>query len=202
MYTVKFEIAGPMAMFTNPDSGSTPCSYPVPTWAAVKGMFEAVARIKQAYIYPTHIEICRPIRFERYVTNYGGPLRKSDQISGNNNLQLAATVLVDVCYRAYGIVEKSPLDDGQTNYAHALQEMFLRRLNKGTLFYTPSLGWKEFVPDYFGPPRAETQTDPTVNLTLPTLLKSPFDAPVSGRWRPIYLVNVQVQNGVLYFDGR
>ena len=70
MYNVSFEISGPMAMFARPDSGSTPISYPVPTWSAIKGMFEAVAMMRNedgktmAYIHPTHVEICRPVRFE------------------------------------------------------------------------------------------------------------------------------------------
>src|SRR5438034_9808927 len=101
-YSVSFEIAGPAAMFARPDTGSTPISYPVPTYSAAKGMFEAVARTRGAYIRPTRAEICSPVRYARYVTNYGGPLRKPDQIAGNNNYQLAATVLVDVCYRIYG----------------------------------------------------------------------------------------------------
>lgn len=43
-YEVEFEIAGPAAMFARPDTGSTPISYPVPTWSACKAMFESVAR--------------------------------------------------------------------------------------------------------------------------------------------------------------
>lgn len=42
-YTVQMEVAGPAAMFARPDTGATPTSYPVPTWSAAKGMFEAVA---------------------------------------------------------------------------------------------------------------------------------------------------------------
>jgi CRISPR-associated Cas5-like protein len=38
--TIAFEIAGPAAMFARPDTGSTPTSYPVPTFSAAIGMFE------------------------------------------------------------------------------------------------------------------------------------------------------------------
>lgn len=200
MYIVSFEVSGPMAMFTRPDSGSTPVSYPVPTWSAAKGMFESVARMEHAYIHPTHVEICRPIHFERYTTNYGGPLRKNDQLRKNNNLQLIATVLVNVCYRVFGDVRQLGSAGNSVNYAHALQDRFMRRLKHGRSYYTPTLGWKEFVPEYFGPLRDETLRDRSVNLELPSLLHSVFDEPVNGRVKPTFRQNVHVREGVLYFD--
>ncbi len=36
--TIALEVAGPAAMFTRPDTGATPISYPVPTYSAAKGM--------------------------------------------------------------------------------------------------------------------------------------------------------------------
>ena len=85
-YEVAFEIAGPAAMFTRPDTGSTPISYPMPTFSAAKGMFDAVLWRPHVYVQPTRVEICRPVRYERYVTNYGGPLRKGKDISGKKQL--------------------------------------------------------------------------------------------------------------------
>jgi CRISPR-associated protein Cas5d len=85
---IALEVAGPAAMFTRPDTGATPISYPVPTYSAAKGMFEAVLRQTNIYIRPTRVEICKPIRYERYTTNYGGPLRHPDHIRGNNNHHL------------------------------------------------------------------------------------------------------------------
>lgn len=204
MYPVSFEIAGPNAMFTDPASGSTPCSYPAPTWAALKGIFETVAYDSGAYLRPTHVEICCPVRFERFTTNYGGPLRKGEQIKNDNNLQLVATILVDVCYRVYGIAEALDTASDGINHTHKLQEMFCRRLTKGLLRgrHTPALGWKEFIPTYFGPLREESQADTSVNFMLPSMLKSPFDSPVRGRFGPIYLTDVQVENGVLYYDSK
>jgi CRISPR-associated protein Cas5d len=43
IYPVSIEVAGPLAMFTRPDTGGTPTSYPVPTLSACKGIFEAIA---------------------------------------------------------------------------------------------------------------------------------------------------------------
>jgi CRISPR-associated protein Cas5d len=86
-YTVCFEVAGPLAIFTRPDTGATPTSYPVPTWSAAKGLFESIAFFADgaAWICPTRTEVCRrvgetggQVRFQRYTTNYGGPERKAN----------------------------------------------------------------------------------------------------------------------------
>src|SRR5438105_557868 len=85
-YPVAFEVAGPLAMFARPDTGGTPTSYPVPTWSAAKGLFESIAYFADAsaWLSPTKVEVCRRVgepggrmRFQRYTTNYGGPLRKT-----------------------------------------------------------------------------------------------------------------------------
>lgn len=199
-YFVQFEIAGPAAMFTRPDTGATPISYPLPTFSAAKGMFEAVARYKSAYIRPTKVEICKPIRFEKYVTNYGGPLRKTKQLTGGDSYQLPGTILVDVCFRLYGVVEELAPAPNCNNHLHALQEMFLRRLKKGQFFYTPVLGWKEFVPSYFGPFReGETFVQNEINQIIPSFLHTVFDRPAEGTYKPVFRQNVEIREGVLQY---
>ena len=79
-YAVGMEIAGPAAMFTRPDTGGSFVSYPAPTYSSAKGIFESVARLKSAYIRPTEVDLCRPIQYHRYATNYRGPLRKGNQL--------------------------------------------------------------------------------------------------------------------------
>ena len=154
-YTVQFEIAGHAAMFTRPDTGATPISFPAPTYSAAKGMFESIARVKSAYIKPTRVEVCAPICYHRYTTNYGGPSRKSSQLSNSSSYQLFATVLSDVCYRVYGVVTElsAPPSDRviTTNHLHLLQDKFDKRLRNGRWYHVPCLGWKEFTPLYLGP---------------------------------------------------
>jgi len=201
-YEVALEIAGPLALFNRPDSGSTPVSYPVPTWSACKAFFESVVRMKGVYVSPTRVAICTPIRFEHYVTNYGGPLRKSSQIKNDDNYQLKAIVLVDVCYKVWGTVYQfEPHPDG-INTAHALQATFARRLKRGKTLHTPCLGWKEFVPTYFGPLREETAAEPSVNLIIPSLLHSVFDKPKMGERAPYFHQNVEVRDGILNYPER
>ncbi len=43
-YPVQLEISGPTALWTRPDTGSSPVSYVAPTFSAVKGIFESVLR--------------------------------------------------------------------------------------------------------------------------------------------------------------
>jgi CRISPR-associated protein Cas5d len=196
-YEVKMEIAGPAAMWTRPDSGSAAISAPAPSFSAAKGMFEAIARMKSAYIRPTRAEICKPIQFDRYVTNYGGPLRKANQVRGGDSYQLPVVILVDVCYRLYGVVEEATRSPNGTNHLHALQEMFLRRLAKGQWYRCPCLGWKEFVPSYVGPFRPQTAVETSVDLVIPSMLHAVFDQPVNGKVSPVFCQNVAIRQGVL-----
>jgi CRISPR-associated protein Cas5d len=198
-YRVSLEMEGPAAMFTRPDSGASPISYPIPTYSAAKGIFEAVARLKSAYIKPTKVEICKPIRFEKYTTNYGGPLRKPDQIKKKAAYQLPATILVDVCFKLYGVVEEMTLAPDRNNHLHALQEIFIRRLKRGQSYYTPVLGWKEFIPSYFGPIREKNLVQKNINQIIPSLLHSVFDEPVSGTYKPEFRQNVKIREGVFEY---
>jgi len=198
-YPVQLEIAGPAAMFTRPDTGGAFTSYPAPTYSASKGIFESIARLKSAYIRPTCVEICRPIQFHRYATNYRGPLRKGNQLQKDASYQLVAVILIDVCYRLYGVVEDAAPRPAPTNHLHGLQEMFLRRVSKGQCFCVPALGWKEFTPSYWGPFRDNTQVETDVELEIPSMLHSVFDKPISGTWGPQYVQNVRIERGVLTY---
>lgn len=218
-YEIEFEIAGPMAMFARPDTGSTPVSYPVPTWSACKAMFESVARgvlhdkrepghraEPESFFCPTEVQIWRPVRFEKYVTNYRGPLRKSKDTKEGNSYRLAATVLVDVCYRVKGHCLDIPdAPKSGLNGAHALQEMFIRRIRQGRSKYAPSLGWKEFLPSYFGAPRSHADDDPDaprlqrhIDLLLPGFLLSMWDAPTNGQYAPLFR-ELSISGGRLCF---
>jgi CRISPR-associated protein Cas5d len=165
-YNVSLEVAGPLAMFARPDTGGTPTSYPAPTWSAAKGIFESIAFLSDGagWICPTMVEVCRAVgepggrvRFQRYTTNYGGPLRESALrstgiVSGGSGMQFFATVLNNVCYRLHGTV-LGPHRSAHNNARHYLQDLFERRLRQGRCFRTPCLGWSEFTCAYWGPLR-------------------------------------------------
>src|SRR4030065_1795170 len=107
-YEIKIEISGRAAMWTRPDTGDCPVSYPAPTYSAVKGIFESMLWGPAVQIIPTKVEICAPVQYHNYQTNYGGPLRKSRVITEGGGFQLLATVVIDVCYRLYAVGSPLP----------------------------------------------------------------------------------------------
>jgi CRISPR-associated protein Cas5d len=198
-YPVEIEISGPTAMWTRPDTGSSPVSYVAPTFSAAKGIFESILRWKSVDIRPIRVEICRPVQFHRYTTNYGGPLRASDAIAKGTSFQFYAVVLVNVCYRIYAEATFAGHHVSTTSPPHAYQDAFNRALERGHWFYTPCLGWKEFAPDYVGPFRTTTQICTSENHTLPTMLRMVFDKPQDGAERPMFSRNLRVDRGVLLY---
>jgi CRISPR-associated protein Cas5d len=204
IYPVAFEVAGAAAMFTRPDTGSSPVSYPVPTRTALKGMFESVCFAEGAYFEPQKVEICTPIVYHKYTTNYQGPLKKT----GTTNFQIFATVLENVCYKVYGRINVSTwpspaapsarLSRG-VNRQHALQEMFMRRLRVGSFYSTPFLGWKEFTPSYFGILRDSTSADVSIDVEIPLFLDTMYDRPTYGVIAPTYREDISIKKGVFYY---
>ncbi|MDR0552055.1 MAG: hypothetical protein LBG72_08590, partial [Spirochaetaceae bacterium] len=121
-----------------------------------------------AEVCPTKIEICSPLQYHSYYTNYGGPLRKSESIKEGDSFQLIATVLIDVCYRFYaevvpcrkgkGLTPKTnDWDKRTTAPEHAYAEIFNRRVKRGQYYSPLFLGWKEFTVSYFGAFRETTK---------------------------------------------
>lgn len=212
VYEIKMEIAGQTAMWTRPDTGDCPVSYPVPTYSAVKGVFESILWGPAIQIVPTKVEICAPIQYHNYQTNYGGPLRKSSVMATGGGFQLLATVLIDVCYRLYAKVASVACetktriiggavswDRKTTSPGHAYQDIFARRLDRGQCFCIPFLGWKEFGPSYFGPFRQSTRIVTDFNTTIPSMLHEVFsDGYASEPWFS-FDQNVSIKNGVLEF---
>jgi CRISPR-associated protein Cas5d len=211
-YEVQIEIAGNTAMWTRPDTGDCPVSYPAPTYSAVKGIFESILWGPAVQVLPIKVEICAPLQYHNYQTNYGGPLRKSGVVSSGGGFQMLATVLIDVLYRFYAEVQpvaktskrkipkKAMLWDGKTTSpGHAYQDIFNRRLKRGQCFSMPCLGWKEFAPDYFGPFREKTVVQADINTVLSSMLREVFSKGYASEVSFSYDQNVAIKNGVLEF---
>lgn len=213
-YPIQMEIAGSTAIWTRPDTGDSPVSYPAPTYAAVKGIFESILWGPAVEIIPTRVDICAPIRYHGYATNYSGPLRDPKNIKSGGQYQLYATVLTDVCYRLYAVVrpyrDKTVLpeaalawDRRTTAPGHAYQEMFQRRLNKGQAWRNVCLGWSEFTPSYFGPFREKTQICKEIDgIVIPSMLRQTFSEGYRSPFSPVYDTNLTICKGVLYYLNR
>lgn len=207
-YQVTLEIAGATAMWTRPDTGDCPVSYPAPTYSAVKGIFESVLWGPAVEIVPFKVEVCKPLHFHSYATNYNGPLRKSGT---DGAYQFLATVLTDVCYRMYAhvypaknkekLVAKAKGWDCKTSSpGHAYAAIFERRLKRGQWFVMPCLGWKEFTPSYVGPFREETKIQENVNTVLPSMLRQVFGRDSKNPLKFTYDQNVKIERGVLHYN--
>ena len=68
-YEIAMEVAGNTAMWTRPDSGDSPCSYPAPTYSAVRGLFESVLWGPAVWVIPKKVELCTAPQYHSYVTN-------------------------------------------------------------------------------------------------------------------------------------
>ena len=211
-YGIALEISGNTAMWTRPDTGDCPVSYPAPTYSAAKGIFESILWGPAVQIMPTKVEICTPIQYHNYQTNYGGPLRKSRVIAGGGGFQLLATVLIDVCYRLYA--EVSPIhktakdrlpdkarqwDEKTTSPGHAYRDIFKRRLKRGQCFTLPFLGWKEFGPSYFGPLREITKVQCDINMVIPSMLREVFSEGYASKCAFTYEQDVKITAGAMEF---
>lgn len=211
-YELQMEIAGNTAMWTRPDTGDCPVSYPAPTYSAVKGIFESLLWGPAVEIVPTRVEICAPIQYHNYQTNYGGPLRKSTVIASGGGFQLLATVLVDVCYRLFAQV--SPVSKATKEYipdkarqwdrktsspGHAYRAIFDRRLRRGQCFTIPFLGWKEFGPSYFGPFREATKVQSNINTVISSMLREVFSEGYATKSAFSYDQDVKIVGGIMEF---
>lgn len=214
IYPICMEIAGNTAMWTRPDCGDSPCSYPAPTYSAVKGMFESVLWGPAVIVIPRKVEICAPVLYHSYATNYGGPLRSQTSIKHGNNYQMFATVLLDVCYRLYADVVLNPQkealpesarlwDRKTTSPGHAYQEIFNRRLKRGQSYATLALGWSEFTPSYVGPFREETHVCETLpDIYIPSMLRGIFNDGYHSEYKAVYDTEICIHKGVLIYPKR
>jgi len=210
-YEICLEIAGPTAIWTRPDTGDSPGTYPVPTRSAAKGIFEAILWNPAVEIVPSQVEICAPLVYHHYATNYGGPLRKSGQMKDGNNYQLFATVLVNVRYRLFAELRQASHSDFPPRIrqwlertrspCHAFRDIFERRLKRGQCHYVPSLGWREFVPSFVGEAQiTPIQTD--INLSLSSMPDQVFSKPAYGEHALTYAQGLRIEAGVLRFGDR
>lgn len=213
-YPIMMEISGDTAIWTRPDSGDSPCSYPAPTYSAVRGLFESVLWGADVLVIPRIVELCSIPQYHSYATNYGGPLRKSDAVKKGNYYQQFATVLTDVCYRLYAEAIPNPdkaampesaraWDKRTTSPGHAYQDIFNRRLMRGQSYATLSLGWSEFTASYFGAFRQTTRVCTELpDILIPSMLRGVFQDRYNSEYQAVYDTDVIIHKGVLEYPKR
>lgn len=207
-YEIRLEISGRTALWTRPD-GMLPVSYPAPTFQACKGIFESICYLDSVEVIPTACEICAPLSYRKYVTNYAGPSRERRDFERGSPFQHIAVVLENVCYRLYARLETRPLhkrNPRSANYvencAHFYKVRFDARVECGQCFDIPYLGWQEFLPTYFGKGRPGTERCLSVDEMIPSFFHSFAWSGRGSRYddtRPIYRYNVRINEGKLLY---
>ncbi len=207
-YEIKLEISGRTALWTRPD-GMLPVSYPAPTSQACKGIFESICYLESVEVIPTCCEICAPLSYRRYVTNYAGPSREPRDFKRGSPFQHIAVVLENVCYRLHARVETRPPDKRNQrsakyteNCAHFYKLRFDARVERGQCFDMPFLGWQEFLPDYFGRFRPGTERCTSANETIPSLFHGFTWSGLGSRYddtKRIFRYNVRIKDGRLLY---
>lgn len=213
-YPIEMEIAGNTAMWTRPDTGDCPVSYQAPTYSAVKSIFESILWGPDIEIIPTRVELCSPVQYHSYCTNYGGPLRSSKALNNGNSYQMYATVLIDVCYKLYANVvpnhKKNNLPEKAINWdkkttspGHAYKCIFERRLSRGQYYAVPVLGWREFTPSYVGSLRDNTSVLSDIpEIIIPSMLRQVFSRGYNSPVSYVYDNDITITNGVLVYPKR
>ena len=210
-YPIWLAIDGRTAHFANPETGDVSYSYSAPTYSALVGVCKSIACHDDAEIFIDGIEICRPVIRHRITSNYYGPLRNTARIAVKAAEQVRLVVLADVCYRVYGHIDRylAPTECRSEasrkhmglarNAAHAFQDVFLRRVERGQCFRHPYLGQREMVADYFGPFRPQTKVQRDVNELIPSMLVTAHSNFRFGKFQPTFRQNVEIVEGQLRY---
>ncbi len=196
-YRIEIEVAGNKALWTDPCSTTgAPISYVAPTYSAVKGIFESVFFSSWTEVIPEQCIICNPISFIQYNINSPYLNYRKDEYS---SYQMKMQILTDVRYVLTARLLHIPNTNNKTtNGAHAYHYRFNKMIKRGQNFREPCLGLKEFSVDYIGKVR-EDCTASKINLTIPSMLKTPFRDGRNSKPNPYFYQNVKIINGVLKY---
>lgn len=205
-YPFEFEIAGPLAIFNQPEASPFYLSYPAPTISCVEAWIKNTAYLDGALPVIQTVKICRPTKYYRYnFENTGTGRYKPNVTNGDADIHLAIC-LEDVRFQVAGYFENSRIfrkDRITTNPAHCYQRMFKRNLRRGRCRQSPHLGWKEFQASYFGPVLPDTKPE-NINTFLVDMIARPFGAFSSkspGANNPPRRIKLlQITNGTINYE--
>ena len=125
-------------------------------------------------------------------------IRKGDTVKADKPCQLHETVLENPCFQIFGLAEShgnSHPKFNNINSPHSFQEQFYKRLVRGQSFTTTALGRKEFLADYVGLLRPDTQIMTQYSSTLPSMLYRCFSE--TGKINFESRQNVEIVQGVI-----
>ena len=196
--SISFYLSGRFALFSDPITrvGGEKFSYPVPTYQALKGIFESVYWKPTFIWYPDAIRVMNPIETQSKGIR---PIRYND---GTNDLSIY-TYLVDVCYQVRGHFEwnlnrPDQAADRNENKHYFIAKRMLERGGRRDIF----LGIREcqgyVEPCEFGEGKGAYDDSPALPLGLMLHGITYADEDGSGMmserlWRPV------MERGIIQF---
>jgi CRISPR-associated protein Cas5d len=201
---IVIEIAGELAMFTDPTQKIERFSYPCITPSAARAVLEAVYWKPQMAYDIKRIQINNPIRYMDIMTNEVSRVANASDaktgkglIVSENRMQRKNTFLRDVSYSIWADVVLLQ-DNEQYNGLIKHTEMLRKRLIKGKHFRQPYLGLQEcFAHVQLAGPVPPEPAD--VNL-IQTMLLDIANNKEGHRVRPIFFP-ARIESGVLEVQG-
>lgn len=194
-YPIALEVTGELGMFADPYSGSEAISYPFPPPSACIGMIESIVYKPEVEVSIVAIAVCNSPYWQNYAYNSTtSPLRISDNEKLAGTMQVRESVLLAPSFQILAIL-RNKYDVRPVNHAHAMQDMFYRRMKKGQSFHPVSLGRKEFMASYFG--IRKTPVEQGFSTVVPSMV---FGVLKDNRICRDARQNVVMRNGILHVD--
>jgi len=179
---VEVKVWGEYACFTRPEFKVERVSYPVITPGAARGVLEAIYwkpefqyRIQEIGILKIggQMTVLRN-EISRRQGEDGAPFSIEDDGVRQQRMSL---VLTDVVYRIKALICVKPHSkDPPPKY----RDCFYRRVDRGQYHHAPYLGTREFVAS-FDRPQADDMPDPSLKMTIGTMLFDAAYVPVIGK---------------------
>lgn len=132
-YPICIEVSGKYGMFADPSSGSEAISFEIPPPTACIGMIESIFRspYSEIEIEIVAVGVCSSPKWTPMTFNsctLAGQKRNRDHYK---NLQVHEAVLINPHYQILALFKNKPKYSTPYNDAHASQERFFKRLNRG-----------------------------------------------------------------------
>lgn len=211
-YVVGLEVAGPLAMWSRPDTGIYPVSNMIPSVTATRGLVQSILHHPTAVVDPIMIAVCNPVQTMPYrwttKAHMGDPvLQKVYQ-----SRIMTYEVLVDVRYKfvlgvrdsgvPFSELPKNTQDfyhqhPNNKNPAHAYADELIRAIRDGRSWRRLLLGSKQMFVTEWGPLRADTKPNPDINCDS-FVIDELWSRSVQGQFQPRYR-KVPIRNGVAQF---
>lgn len=200
MRSVRMKVTGEYALFTRPEGKVERVSYPLPTPAAARGIFEAILWKPEFRYEIINVQVLKQPKFysivrnevdTKAVVNNSTMVNPKDYFSDDHRQLRHSLLLKDV---AYIIEARIILQPGAKDPIEKYYAMFQRRLEKGQCFHQPYLGTRECSAQFGIPSKEDVPIHWTDSLG-PMFFD--FRYPKENSITIPYFFNAEIKDGVM-----